>query len=347
MKSTGAYKQYVTTLLDYLTDFLRRTKPLLDVKTDIEAATKDFQEKWSKGAFPGWPKNQPSTKATSTSQLDIWHFKAPEDLMALGLEKLKTALMTRGMKCGGTLEERAKRLWATRGKRRDEIDPSLLASIATSNQKNEEEKEVAAIEAKIYKLTELLSEQRHDTQENVQRKQARTGQEREDEEDEALDNEEDEDEDDEIIYNPKNLPLGWDGKPIPYWLYKLHGLNINYPCEICGNQVIQCNWFAYYFVIQLVHYNCYHFQVYRGPKAFQRHFSEWRHAHGMRCLGIPNTAHFANITHIEEAVKLWERLKKIKSGEKWKADAEEEFEDSVGNVVTRKTYEDLRRQGLL
>jgi len=60
---------------------------------------------------------------------------------------------------------------------------------------------------------------------------------------------ESEDEEDEIIYNPKNLPLGWDGKPIPYWLYKLHGLNINYKCEICGNQ------------------------TYRGPKAFQRHFS--------------------------------------------------------------------------
>jgi splicing factor 3A subunit 3 len=33
----------------------------------------------------------------------------------------------------------------------------------------------------------------------------------------------------------QNLPLGWDGKPIPYWLYKLHGLNISYKCEICGN----------------------------------------------------------------------------------------------------------------
>ena len=73
-----------------------------------------------------------------------------------------------------------------------------------------------------------------------------------------LGNEEDHD---DIIYNPKNLPLGWDGKPIPYWLYKLHGLNIDYKCQICGNQ------------------------TYRGPKAFQRHFSEWRHAHGMRCLG--------------------------------------------------------------
>jgi len=61
-------------------------------------------------------------------------------------------------------------------------------------------------------------------------------------------------------------------------LYKLHGLNISYNCEICGNY------------------------TYKGPKAFQRHFAEWRHAHGMRCLGIPNTAHFANVTRIEDAI---------------------------------------------
>ena len=67
-------------------------------------------------------------------------------------------------------------------------------------------------------------------------------------------------------------------QPIPYWLYKLHGLNISYTCEICGNF------------------------TYRGPKTFQRHFAESRHAHGMRCLGIPNTAHFANVTSIEDAM---------------------------------------------
>lgn len=39
-------------------------------------------------------------------------------------------------------------------------------------------------------------------------------------------------------------------QPIPYWLYKLHGLNISYNCEICGNF------------------------TYKGPKAFQRHFAE-------------------------------------------------------------------------
>lgn len=46
----------------------------------------------------------------------------------------------------------------------------------------------------------------------MQRKQARTGEEREEEEEEQLSESESEDEDNEIIYNPKNLPLGWDGK---------------------------------------------------------------------------------------------------------------------------------------
>ena len=40
--------------------------------------------------------------------------------------------------------------------------------------------------------------------------------------------------DDNPQYNPKSLPMGWDGKPIPYWLYKLHGLGQEFKCEICG-----------------------------------------------------------------------------------------------------------------
>lgn len=52
----------------------------------------------------------------------------------------------------------------------------------------------------------------------------------------------------EKIYNPLRLPLGWDGKPIPYWLYKLHGLGVEYRCEICSDH------------------------VYMGRKNFDRHF---------------------------------------------------------------------------
>lgn len=46
-----------------------------------------------------------------------------------------------------------------------------------------------------------------------------------------------EEEEEEKIYNPLKLPLGWDGKPIPYWLYKLHGLGVEYRCEICSDGV--------------------------------------------------------------------------------------------------------------
>jgi len=46
-----------------------------------------------------------------------------------------------------------------------------------------------------------------------------------------------EEEEEDRIYNPLKLPLGWDGKPIPYWLYKLHGLGVEYRCEICSDFV--------------------------------------------------------------------------------------------------------------
>lgn len=70
--------------------------------------------------------------------------------------------------------------------------------------------------------------------------------------------------DESPIYNPKNLPLGWDGRPIPYWLYKLHGLGVEYKCEICGNT------------------------SYWGRKAFEDHFQGWRHSYGMRLEFIIN-----------------------------------------------------------
>jgi splicing factor 3A subunit 3 len=91
----------------------------------------------------------------------------------------------------------------------------------------------------------------------------------------------------------------------------------------------------------------------------------------MRCLGIPNTAHFANVTRIEDAISrklsvyfcfscplpitnkilietsVWTKLRSQKTSERFVADHEEEYEDSMGNVIPKKTYEDLRRQGLL
>ncbi|KAG7261132.1 hypothetical protein CRUP_002422 [Coryphaenoides rupestris] len=304
-RKNAEYKKYLEMLLEYLQDYTDRVKPLLDQNELYGKVLGEFDKKWENGTFPGWPKETSSALTHAGAHLDLSAFSSWEELALLGSGQIEVCPHALGLKCGGTLEERAQRLFSTKGKSLESLDPSLFAKNPKAKgpkKDTERNKEIGFLEAQVYEYVEILGEQRQLTHENVQRKQARTGEEREEEEDEQLSESESEDDDNEIIYNPKNLPLGWDGKPIPYWLYKLHGLNINYNCEICGNY------------------------TYRGPKAFQRHFAEWRHAHGMRCLGIPNTAHFANVTQIEDA---------------------EEYEDSSGNVVNKKTYEDLKRQGLL
>jgi len=323
----GEYRVYLNCLFEYLYGFISRTKPLLNLDQQLVEMEQDFEGKFERGECPGWAREQAGAMAHTGAHLDLSAFSSPEELAKLGLDRLKSALIALGLKCGGTLQERAERLFMTKGKKLTELNPALFAKTKPGSKDGkrapEKMKEVAKIEANIYRFAELLAEVRNATVENVERKQARTDAEREESDDEEVVEEMEEEPEDDIPYNPKNLPLGWDGKPIPYWLYKLHGLNISYNCEICGNY------------------------TYKGPKAFQRHFAEWRHAHGMRCLGIPNTAHFANVTQIEDAMALWEKLKIQKFDEAWKPDQEEEYEDSKGNVVNKKTYEDLKRQGLL
>ena len=68
---------------------------------------------------------------------------------------------------------------------------------------------------------------------------------------------------------------------------------------------------------------------------------------GLRWLGIPNTKHFQNVTKIDDAKALYERLKRLSVQKSWRAEDEEEFEDEDGRVYNKKTYEDLKRQGLV
>ncbi|KAJ1836446.1 Pre-mRNA-splicing factor sap61 [Coemansia sp. RSA 2711] len=192
-------------------------------------------------------------------------------------------------------------------------------------QKQAAERELAWLERLVQRYAEILADKIQDTRSNVQRRQALTEHERAQEQ---LDDEpeqlgDDDDDQGEQLYNPLNLPLGWDGKPIPFWLYKLHGLGVKFECEICGNT------------------------VYRGRKAFERHFQEPRHATNMRRLGIPNTRQFHGVASIEEALGLWERIQRDKKQTTVNADTFEEFEDSEGNVFNKKTYLDLKRQGLI
>ncbi|XP_077082858.1 splicing regulator SDE2 isoform X6 [Siphateles boraxobius] len=67
--------------------------------------------------------------------LDLLSASGPEQLEALGLERLKKELMERGMKCGGTLQERAARLFSVGGLAADQIDPALLAKASKGKKK--------------------------------------------------------------------------------------------------------------------------------------------------------------------------------------------------------------------
>ena len=55
------------------------------------------------------------------------HFSSAEELEAVGAERLKATLQAMGLKCGGTVKERAQRLFSTKGKTLDQVDRALFA----------------------------------------------------------------------------------------------------------------------------------------------------------------------------------------------------------------------------
>lgn len=125
--------------------------------------------------------------------------------------------------------------------------------------------------------------------------------------------------------NEKSLPLGIDGRPIPFWLYKLQGLNQSYSCEICGNI------------------------AYKGRSSYSKHFSGSKHQNGLLFLGIPEDSMslFKDINKIEEAKELWRKLKKEKRIKEVDTENAIEVEDDQGNVMSEKDYLELKKQGLL
>ncbi|XP_043716572.1 splicing factor SF3a60 homolog [Telopea speciosissima] len=334
-KLTRQYREYLEHLLEYLIYFFQRKEPLQDLDRVFSKVETEFEELWMDGKIQGWENKSPENGHASSldSVIDLDYYSSVEELIEVGPERLKEALAALGLKAGGTVQQRAERLFLTKHTPLEQLDRKHFAKFsrgleqngnAASSQQIDNSKEIALIEAKIKHLCELLTETILQTKENVEKKQALTYEEMEAErEEEEVQADTESDEEDQQIYNPLKLPMGWDGKPIPYWLYKLHGLGQEFKCEICGNH------------------------SYWGRRAFERHFKEWRHQHGMRCLGIPNTKNFNEITSIKEARLLWERIHERQGLNKWRPDLEEEYEDKEGNIYNKKTYTDLQRQGLI
>lgn len=330
-KHSEKYFQYVTGLAEYLESFLRRTRPLDNPEKIISDILSQFAEAWSKDEVPGWGKNAPTKAQPANTETAV---PAVTSLYCDACEKAFTNKNVYDHHFSS--KKHIKAAAAKVGSTEKSVDAAEAAELARLK-----DRAIAEREWRITKLTELMKSEREATATNVERKQSLTERERQMEleafyaeaaasavpnssgpggdNDENLD---DEDEDSKI-HNPLKLPLAWDGKPIPYWLYKLHGLGVEFPCEICGNF------------------------VYRGRRAFDKHFNEYRHIHGLRCLGITNTTLFREITKIDEAQRLWEKLEQDKRKSKLVNESVEEMEDASGNVMPRKVFEDLQKQGLL
>ncbi|TVU35501.1 hypothetical protein EJB05_17394 [Eragrostis curvula] len=330
-KATRQYREYLEHILEYLTSFVYRIEPLQDTEKIFAKLENEFEERWANGEVPGWE----SESVSEGSDIDLDDYSTVEELVELGPQKLKEALATRGLKSGGTVQQRAERLFLLKDTPLEQLDrkhfakvarPSTVSSESSNGNsfKDDVKKEIALLEVKMKRLCELLDEVIVRTKENAEKKLTLTYEEMEAErEEEEVQPDSESDDEEQQIYNPLKLPMGWDGKPIPYWLYKLHGLGQEFKCEICGNH------------------------SYWGRRAYERHFKEWRHQHGMRCLGIPNTKNFNEITSIEEAKALWEKIQARQGVIKWRPELEEEYEDQEGNIYNKKTYTDLQRQGLI
>jgi splicing factor 3A subunit 3 len=64
--------------------------------------------------------------------------------------------MALGLKCGGTLEERASRLFGTKGKQLSELDPAMFAKSkpgpgkgGKNTRETEKQKEIASMESQV------------------------------------------------------------------------------------------------------------------------------------------------------------------------------------------------------
>ncbi|KAI0306834.1 hypothetical protein B0F90DRAFT_1682728 [Multifurca ochricompacta] len=321
------YESYISALQNYLTSFIRRTQPLVDIDSKRTAMIEEFNKKWEADELEGWVDAGQKAPADASEE-GIW---------CTACQKLysKQTVYDAHLTSRKHIKATSRQATSDQPPANPNGPPSSTPTSAGNPASSKNKHRTAAL--LTYLATALfrdLVSALNDTKANVERRFSLTAKEREQEILEAQkppalpstagpDAGAEEEEEEERIYNPLKLPMGWDGKPIPYWLYKLHGLGVEYRCEICSDH------------------------VYMGRKNFERHFQESRHAFGMRALGLPNTKHFHEITKIEDAMALAERLKREGRHEIFEQETMEELEDEEGNVYNRKTYDDLKKQGLI
>ena len=334
-KLSDTYLKYVGDLSSYLESFVRRTRPLQDLDKLFTGFDRDFETAWKSDSVPGWGKDESSKMKVNGPQTE----GTGEGFCCSDCEKeFKNENVYKNHLTG------KKHMRAAEAKKAARAGTNGVSANGSATSYNDhtrlKERAISSHEFRIRRLADYLDNERSNTRVNVERKQGMTERERQQELD-ALFAEDDaaaaagggkhdsdsDSEGEEKIYNPLKLPLAWDGKPIPYWLYKLHGLGVEFSCEICGNF------------------------VYMGRRAFDKHFSEARHVYGLKCLGITGAGAgaglFREIIGIDEALGLWEKIKKERKDKEVKEDSIVQMEDGEGNVMPERIYLDLQKQGIL
>jgi len=281
------YTDYLTSLYDYLIGFFRRSQPLFDIDSSLKRFEDDFNSTWDQGTFVPVGYNE----VDQSNEERPFYCKYSRKVFG------NEAAYNGYLKGKGFLKAKK---WYESSYRK-----------------------MCFLETKVNRLASFLLEQVEGSKEHIESKYAKRPDELEAELGDENSEVESDSEEEEVKIQKENYPIGWDGNPIPYWLYKLHGLGLEFKCEICGNM------------------------SYWGPRAYEKHFQEWRHSHGMKCLRLENTKEYMHVTKIKDALELSKKLKVLQTKDVWHDEIMEECEDHEGNVMNKRTFMDLRAQGLI
>ncbi len=314
VKNDTEYFDYISQLANYLENFLLKTQPLSNPKHTILKIEQDFEKEWENNSKKFEVDGKETVKGIFCKACDKYFSKETVYKGHLNGKKHKRAAKALNDIVGNT----------------------------ETNDSSSKQKKIGLYEYKVKELAELFGTKVADTSDEVQRRKRLLPSDRLDDilafereqeeyEQELLntdknhndDKDSDEESDTADAGNPLNLPLGFDGNPIPFWLWKLQGLGIKHKCEICGNI------------------------TYKGQKTFEKHFVDVQHCNGLKFLGIEPSISFKGITSINEALELWKKIEKQKKTEDGIKENVIEMEDEEGNVMSEKVYHDLKKQGLL
>jgi hypothetical protein len=105
-------------------------------KDQAEIQDREMDQSQDKAEVTESTKDDVSTKPPKDDgPLDLNDYSSAGELESVGAERLKSVLQSLGLKCGGTLQERATRLFSTKGKSLEDLDPSLFAKAGKSRKR--------------------------------------------------------------------------------------------------------------------------------------------------------------------------------------------------------------------